>query len=210
MIKRRFLRLFFAIAIIFTFSATTARATVLSFDDITTSSFDWITSYGGFNWDSMVALDPAALYPSTTNGYHNSVVSPDYVASFTLASPLATVTAVSGPFDFNGAYFTGAWRDGLNIDVVGYRGSTAIYSDSVVVNSTSPLWLQFDYKAIDYLEFTSYGGVSGGYGGLAENFIMDDFTFNEPIANPEPSTFILLGAGLVGVAYWRRRKKLKG
>lgn len=197
------------IAAIFASSAVllagaSAQATVLTFDDLPVNEAPIPNGYGGLNWSNMYYLNTfnlATYYP--TNGYTNGTVSGDYVALN--AGGNMAVTSGAAPFDFTGAYFTGAWNNGLNINILGYNGVTLLYNTTVIVDTYSPTWFQFDYFGVTDLVFSSFGGVSAaGYGGY--QFAMDNFTFNQqPTPTPEPGTIALVGAGILGLGYWKRR-----
>jgi hypothetical protein len=147
--------------------------------------------YGGFNWENMYYLDPVAAYP--VSGYMNGMVSQPHVAF----NAYARAAAVSdGIFDFGGAALTGAWNDGLNIQVDGLLGGNLIYSQTVQVDTSGPTWFDFNYYGIDRLEFSSWGGVNHGYPGSGTHFAMDNFTIV-----PIPGAVLLgiLGLSVAGV-----------
>ncbi len=194
---KKFFVMMVAVALLVFGTAAGAKATVLTFDDISTSSsgIPILDGYGGLNWANMWVLDSS----SRVDGYKNGTVSLDNVA-FNGFGDMATVTSVSS-FDFSGAYLTGAWTNGLSIDVFGYSGAILLYSQTVVVDTLAPTWFGFNYLGIDKLTFNSYGG-SGG-----TQFAMDNFIFNGAAPVPEPSTMILLGAGLVGLVVFRKKFK---
>lgn len=194
---RASLRLFIALSIFA--SATQSRATVLTFDDISTASIDTVPNgYGGFNWSQMGYLNGPINSPGS--GYEYGVVSGEYVA-FNEFENVATVT--DGTFDFIGAYLTGAWNDGLSVEVEGYYLGSLLYSQTVVTTAYSPTWFSFNYTGVDELRFSSFGGVDQGFGGGGTHFAMDNFTFVVPEASP---MVLLIGAGVViGVFGLRHR-----
>ena len=160
----------------------TAGADVLTFDDLTFAPYiEPVTEgYGGFVWEGMGALF-AGVYMNS--GYDYGKVSGEFVAF----NVLGETAVVSGPeFDFNGAYLTAAWREGLHITVTGYFEGEQLYQKTVVVDMYDASWCEFNYAGVDTLVFESYGGVDmmpAPYSGA--HFVMDDFTFNEEII---PST----------------------
>jgi len=187
--------------------STVSGATVLTFDDLTTGSTMIIPNgYGGFNWSDMGALN-GVTYSSGNSGYNNGRVSGSYVAYNRYANVGSVTRATT--FDFNGAYFTGAWRDGLNLRVAGYLGASFVYGKSFTVDSTSPTWVDFNFSGIDRLTLTSAGGTENpNLGGSGAHFAMDNFTFNEKRQNavPEPASMTLLGFGVLGLLGLRKRK----
>lgn len=178
-------------------------ATVLTFDQFSTTGDNEIpvpNGYGGLTWDNIWITDgdPNA---HGLSGYYYGTTSGSDVAFNGIGLP----GAITGsPFDFIGAYLTGAWNNGLNIRVQGYRGGVLEYDRTVVVDSTAPTFFHFDYAEVDKLAFSSFGGTNAGYGNSGNNFVMDDFTFNKLAIIPEPSTIVLLGAGLMTVACLRK------
>ena len=188
------------------------NATVLTFDDIYPAySLSTIQNgYGGFDWTNM-GCNRVSHYGSYINGYTEGVVSGDYVA-FNRWERTGFIS--DGEFDFNGAYLTGAWNDGLNIRVEGFLNGNRLYDETVVVdtivNTPESNWFTFNYEGIDSLEFSSFGGIDSGTSGSGTHFAMDNFTFNEPMEAapvPEPATMFLLGTGLVGIGYAKRKFK---
>ncbi|MEH2067090.1 MAG: PEP-CTERM sorting domain-containing protein [Nostoc sp.] len=187
-----------------------AQATVLTFDDIApTSSFaDIPNGYGGFNWDNFYYRNGSTVIPRT--GYDNGRVSGDYV-SFNAGGDPALVS--DSIFDFNSAYLTAAWNDGLSITVEGLNSGATLYSKTVVVDTTQPTLVNFDYFGVDELRFTSSGGVEPDYlietGGGGTQFALDNFSFNEKATSvPEP-TFLpaLLAVSTLSAGSVLRRKQ---
>ncbi|MBG1271205.1 PEP-CTERM sorting domain-containing protein [Nostoc sp. WHI] len=187
-----------------------AQATVLTFDDIAAiSGFASIPNgYGGFNWDNF-SYNNGSNGTSRT-GYDNGRVSGDYVAFNGFGNPALVSDSI---FDFNSAYLTGAWNDGLSITVEGFKSGATLYSKTVVVDTTQPTLVNFDYFGVDELRFTSFGGVEPDYlietGGRGTQFALDNFTFNEKATSvPEP-TFLpaLLSIATLSAGSVLRRKQ---
>lgn len=202
---KRLLGLLLATGMIFG-SAAMADATVVHFDDLShyTSMPSIPNGYGGLNWSNMAPYN--TTFGAALSGYKNGVVSPKNVAFNKLGNP-AVISRLT-PFDFTGAYLTGAWNNGLNINLKGYNGVNLVYDSTVVVNSTSPTYFNFNYLGITSLRLNSYGGVHGGYtGGIGTHLVLDNFTYNPVSSVPEPSTLFLLGSGAIGLIAARRFMK---
>ena len=158
--------------------------------------------YAGFTWENMGYVDPTEGFYSNS-GYNAGMVSPPHVA---LNGNGITAAVSGGIFSFGGAYLTGAWNDGLNIQVDGYFEGDLKYTQIVVVNSTAPTWFDFNYYGIDRLEFSSWGGtLNPDYGTVpppSSHFAMDNFTI---VPVPIPGAFLLGSIGLA-LAGWKLRK----
>src|SRR5262245_58799632 len=108
-----------------------ARATLLTFDDLTfpsTGGAPVPNGYAGLNkglnWVNMYYLNSGfnSLSPS---GYDNAAVSRPNVA-FMGDDRIDHPVVVSGPaFKFNSAWLTAAWNDGLNIRIRAFSGGLA-------------------------------------------------------------------------------------
>lgn len=178
-------------------SSASTHAAVITFDDLPKVEFaDVINNgYQGFDWSWFNYIDKFSL-PNT--GFEKGVVSGNYAAYNDFA---ATATTSGKSFDFNGAYLTAGWNDGLKIEVSGFAHGIAQYSKTVVVNTTQSQWFEFNFTGIDALSFRSYGGERNPLlDNEGEHFILDNFTYNEPIAQAqvsEPSSLMLLGLGFI-------------
>ncbi len=180
--------------------AGASSATVLTFDDIGEGFI--MSGYGGLNWDNMWTLN-SETYGLPNSGYVKGTVSGPNVAYNAYAEQALVSDSL---FDFNGAYFTAAWNNGLSIHVQGYDANLLKYDTTLTVDTTGPTYFNLGFLGIDKLVFNSFGGVPAGLGGDGEHFVMDNFTFNENAPVPEPSTLLLLCAGLFGLGFYGRRR----
>ncbi|MBD2524137.1 PEP-CTERM sorting domain-containing protein [Nostoc sp. FACHB-133] len=195
-----------------------AQATVLTFDDIaSTPNFAPIPNgYGGFNWNNFYYLNGSGTrgvsLTGYKNGYNNGRVSGDYISFNGYGDP---ALLSDGIFDFNSVYLTAAWNNGLSVTVEGFKSGATLYSKTVVVDTTQPTLVNFDYFGIDELRFMSFGGVEPDYlierGGSGTQFALDNFTFNEKVTSvPEPTLLpAILSIATVSAGSVLRRKQLK-
>ena len=202
--------------------STGANAGVLTFDTLSGNAPGiGFSDYEGFLWSNFFALNPDTN-PSGTNGFYSGSgylagrVSGQNVAfngvNETSGSNEATVRRNGGgSFVFNGGYFSGAWRNGLEVTLEGLMGGQVTVSKTITVGITNPLaahWFDFDWN-IEELRIRSSGGskASSDLAGDGTQFVLDNFTFNEQRTSvPEPGALALLGIGLAGLGLTRRRR----
>ena len=180
-----------------------AGAAVVTFDDLSGSHVALPAGYQGFTWSTYFWYVDGISYGK---GYKPATVSPRNVA-FNAYGYDVTVAAVN-PFDFDGAYFTGGYKDGLNVDISGWRDGSMVDNTTITVSSTAPMWVGLDWANVDELRFHSYGGtLNPDHGGLETyyHFAMDNFTYT---VVPVPSTVLLASIGMTCVGWLRRRRTL--
>jgi hypothetical protein len=184
-----------------------AQAAVIDFDTVTGGCgiSQVPNGYAGMNWNNIFVLAADLCGGNHAgSGYDTGTISEEYVAFNGNGAPAATS---SGVFTYNGAYYTGAWRDGLNVTVKGFLGLSELFSDVVVVNTDAPFLHLANWAGIDRITWQASGGVQDPtlLNGAGTQFVMDDLMINEQQAVPEPATLLLLGTGLVSVARRQRR-----
>lgn len=94
--------------------------------------------------------------------------------------------------------------------LTGYSEGAELHQTTVTAGYSSPVWSDFSFYGIDTLVIETVSDTDPRTN-LDNYFALDNFTWEEHAATspvPEPSTLILLTAGLVtGIAGRRRVKK---
>jgi hypothetical protein len=175
---------------------------VLSFDDVSGTTV--LSSYGGLTWNNFEVA--AAEYFPVPSGYLNGWVSAPN-AAFNMNGDPAFVQSSGTLFQFDGAYFTAAWYDGMTIELVGSLNGNILYDDTFTVDTEGPVFFQPpEYQdSINELDFFSYGGSNPGYNGYGYEFVMDNFTVTTGVPVPEPCTMLLLGCAILGLKFRPKR-----
>lgn len=110
-------------------------------------------------------------------------------------------------FYFEGAYFTSAWNQDLNLTLSGFYQGQPSWERMVVCDATRPTWFDFsDTGLVDQINFSSFGGTPYWSETSAYHFIMDDVTMS-PV--PEPATILLLATGFMGLLGIGQSRKSK-
>ncbi|MEE4355793.1 MAG: PEP-CTERM sorting domain-containing protein [Desulfococcaceae bacterium] len=195
------------ICLLMTFSSiiNISEAAVLTFDDISeTDRWKYIPDgYGGFEWEN---AGISGKYRNPGSGYDNGTVSGEYSAF----NPYAKIITVSRQslFDFTGIYVTSAFYDFQEIMFTGYSEGAELYQATVTAGYSSPVWSDFSFYGIDTLIIETVSDTDPRTY-IDNYFVLDNFTWEESSAPvPEPSTLILLSAGLItGIAGRRKVRK---
>ena len=192
-----------------------AKADLITFDSISAGFGTTISNgYHNLNWSNFDVANSALYFNNYgTNGYTNGTVSAPNVAFDSYGNP-ATVSS-GHAFNLISGYLTGAWNNGLNIQVQGFNGVNQLFNNTYVVNATGPTLESFNYYGVTSVLFTSSGGVSAGYhnGYNGKEFVLDNLTVSgNGTATPEAGSVVGLGmlvvmGGLAGIN--RRRKAIR-
>src|SRR5260370_32746212 len=170
-----------ALALAVASAATPARAdqTLLTFDDLpgTTNWLSVPNGYKNLNWVNFGYLD-ALNYGGNPSGYRNGVVSGNQVAYLGAMNPGTTGIITNGlGFDLISGYLTGAWRDGLQVRVVGSSNAVVLYDQTCTLSTLAPAFISFNYHGLTQLSFSTFGCTHNPpFGGDVYQFVMDDVT----------------------------------
>lgn len=183
---------------------TAAQSSVLTFDDVTNETWDAIPNgYGGLSWSNFWVIapnfDPTIDIPF---GWQNGLVSGDFVAynEFGGAAEVSSIDA----FDFNGAYFNAAYRDGLEVTATGLRNGAQLYQTTITVDTNAAQYFAFNFAGIDTLQFAATGGEYAW--GEGTHFNIDNLDINvAPV--PVPAAVWLFGSAMLGSVRLRKRQR---
>ncbi|MGH7952023.1 MAG: PEP-CTERM sorting domain-containing protein [Limisphaerales bacterium] len=155
--------------------------------------------YGGLQWQYFNYLDAV-----NTGSGRNGMVSSNYIA-FNFDGDPAQISDNDGLFNLSSAYLTGAWNDGLQVEVQGFVGGTLTYDNTYTVNTAGPILINFDYLGVDGVNFISFGGTHNpSFGEFGEEFLMDNLTVT---LVPEPSAIAIGSLALFSVVVTILRKR---
>lgn len=186
-------------------AVTAPTTTVLTFDDLGSSTYVTGTSYGGLIWEQGNAgfVGRVGGWKTVPDGSSNNFVhSPGRNLINYWGSTLVGIS-FNSPVNVAGAYFAGqgdgVWTSGVRVH--GYlSGILIMTTDWFYDIDSQPDWFQMDLLNVDRIVIES---VPTFYG--AGYFGMDDFTYQ---TIPEPGTLTLAAAAPFLLLRRRRQKAL--
>ncbi|MEC5160653.1 MULTISPECIES: PEP-CTERM sorting domain-containing protein [unclassified Janthinobacterium] len=178
-----------------------ACAETITFDDAGADATYVQNGYHGLNWDNFLTFDPLTFGEETNaSGFRAGTVSGANVL-FNGAGDPASIRGAQG-FTLGQAYFTAAWREGLEIHAVASDG-VRTYVKDFTVGTLAPTVVSFQWGNVTSVVFASSGGAMSGSNGNGYQFVIDNMTLTSAV--PEPGSWVMLLAGLGLLACARRR-----
>lgn len=174
-----------------------SNATVITFDDLNQGLVP--SGYSGLTWGTSTLSRPYADFTSfsvySNQSYATANSSPNFVINGYGVPDLWF--EFSGPVDFKGAWFAAPLNNNFAAQKVRFTDDLGQTSNWLSLTNTP------QYLAADFLGAkTIYVQPAGVFYGIESNggwYTMDDIIYTETATVPEPSTILLLIAGLTGI-----------
>jgi hypothetical protein len=176
-------------------------ADVITFDNLPPPGGAIPNGYGGFNWSNFAYLT-SSQFP--LSGYLNGTVSSPNVGYNSFANPASFTSLGDTPFTLTSLFLTGAWNDGLNVQITGSLGGSVLDTQTFIVSAAGPTLETLDWTGIDTVSISTSGGTHNpNFDEFGTQVVVDNITTS---AVPEPSTFGLVGSGVLALAGAIRRR----
>ena len=162
------------------------------------------STYFGLQWQGFLYENVPAnsqQYGGSAGGLLSGLMSGSNVAFDGAPGPELSSTSL---FDLNSAYVTAAWRDNMQMEVLGFAGGLLRYDLTYTLQSTRATFIQFDLLGVDSVRFNTYGGTVHPYPYGGNNYfaVFDNVTV---AVIPEPSCIFLAASGLCALLLVQRR-----
>jgi hypothetical protein len=194
-------------AIILSCAGGEAGAVTLGFDDLTVGALPGV--YGGLVWTNPEehGIVDGSNYYTFPNAFQNgTITSPNVMYS---TGTLTVTKEGAGSFNFDSTYLMSAWQDGMTLEFsASLAGAQKYLADFTAPGPAGPPLLEtFNWQDIDTLKITTLvpGVDNPGFNGFGSFVVIDNFSYQSAAAVPEPSSLLLVAAGLAGLFLLRRK-----
>ena len=142
------------------------------------------------------------------NGISNGLVSGNWVAMNAGGGDVwfEKLNASAQNFNFDSAYMSAAWYNGLKVDITGYRDGVAVYSSTTGPLGYNASLQMFNWTNLDKVTFHSEqnsGTVIDNKSTYNHAFVMDNLSVSA-VPLPGSSALLLTGLALMGLITRRR------
>lgn len=184
-------------------AAMPATADLVTFDDVATGNVNVAmpAGYGGLEWDNFHVIWQDRVVPS---GYNVGAVSGEHMAfSGWGTDPVVGTISASPGLNLYSAWFTAAYRDGLEVQVQGFQSGISAYVQTLTLDTDAPQLVTFDWLNLDEVRFTPVLNSGTPTYGSTYQFTMDNLSYS---IVPVPGAALLgfLGLGFAGIKLRRR------
>jgi len=121
-------------------------STLITFEDLSPGAIP--NGYRGILWTNFGVSNGTLQH--TNEGLYNGIVSIPNVAVGGAAS-----FTYGGPFDFNSAYVTAAFGNGLQLRAQGFAGTNLLYEKTNSLSMSAPTFIEFNFLQVDKVVFTT-------------------------------------------------------
>ena len=159
-----------------------------------------IGAHGDFYFANLGCYDDVLIEEAIGfSGYSNGAVS-GLQAAYQIYGQPSSIVHQDGHlvlFDIESAYFTAAWREGLQLRVRGFvgAGNEEVYDETFTIGIEST-FIDFGISGVSSVTFETFGGTNAGFSFDGANFIMDDVDLTVVPTPPVFATLLLAGIGV--------------
>jgi hypothetical protein len=175
-----------------------ANASLYDFDGVKDDVFNTTNANGPLDCDT---------YSYSPTGY---CLDPNGDSSYTSGNGGFSLGS-GDDFDLNSFDAAAAWRTGLSYTIKGWNDGAELYTSTLNLSQLAITSFSLDFLGVDEISWSilNSGAQYTPYPGSGSHMALYEFTYNENDANavPEPSILALMGLGLAGIGFARRRKQ---